>query len=101
MFGEGSVMNIDLSVEIQEIELGKEELDAEGAEVDSDVLILEKGSRLMEQAMREVARQLALVARVDVDIFTDALLGRVFAEMCQRRAEELDRKVFVFRLPAQ
>jgi hypothetical protein len=26
-------MNIDLSVEIQELELGKQELDAEGAEV--------------------------------------------------------------------
>jgi uncharacterized protein (DUF3084 family) len=73
-------MNIDLSVEIQELELGKEELDGEGSEVDSDVLILEKGSRVMEQAMREVGRQLALV---------------------QRRAEELDRKVFVFRMPAQ
>jgi|ERR1017187_9741765 hypothetical protein len=76
----------------KEIELGKEELDAEGSEVDSDVLILEKGSRLMEQAMREVARQLALVARVDVDIFTDALLGWVFDVMCQRRAGGIGSK---------
>ena len=58
--GTGSLasMKIDLSAEIRELELGKEDLD----QVDGNVLVLVAASRLGEQALREVARQMALVA---------------------------------------
>ena len=75
-------MNVNLSSEIQDLELGQSDLD----QTEKDLLILEKSTELAEQAVREVARQLALVARADVDVFTEALVARTLAVACERRA---------------
>jgi hypothetical protein len=90
-------MNVNLSREIQELELEQADLD----QAERDLLILEKSTEFAEQAVREVARQLALVARVDVDIFTEAVVARTLAVACERRAVDLSQRVLTFRLAPQ
>ena len=87
--------------EIREIEGHRRAMEEEGSMVDADTLVLEAGAELLEGVVREVGRQMALVARVDVDIFTEALLARTAGGWLGRLADVAAQRVFRFRLEPQ
>jgi hypothetical protein len=69
--------------------------------VERYVLVLKSATRLAEQALRDLARQMALVAHVDLDLFTDAVSARTLTSIAHHAAADLDRMVFAFRLVPQ